>query len=188
MQSTPSLAQPPFAKDAFGDSATTGMVSFLDQLAYCSIAVPGVMSLGIADWVGEANGEADQPRISGMLMWEGRLMIHWLEGPPMQLDALWAKIQNDSGQHCLVPLVRRCNVRQRLFTAWQMQAASRNEMMAIVREAKEQASQTGQHDPEWQHAISTLSILLDPDLTACYAQAAKPQEARAMPERQVHSA
>jgi hypothetical protein len=87
-----------------------------------------------------------------------------------------------------VPLLRRRHVVQRLFATWQMHAASRNEMMAIVREAKEQASQTGSHDPEWQHAISTLSILLDPDLTACYAQAAKPQEARAMPERQTYSA
>jgi Sensors of blue-light using FAD len=182
------LTEHTFAKDVFGDSAATILVSHLDQMAYCSIAMPGVMSLGIADWVAEFNAEADQPSISGMLMWEGRLMIHWLEGPPMQLDALWAKIQNDSGQHCLVPLLRRRDVAQRLFATWQMQAASRNEMMAIVREAKEQASQVGQHDCDWQHAISTLSILLDPDLTDCYAQAAKPQEARAMPERQAYSA
>jgi Sensors of blue-light using FAD len=182
------LAEHPFAKDVFGDSAATGLVSHLDQIAYCSIAVPGVLSLCIADWVAQANAETELPSISGMLMWEGRLMIHWLEAPPAQLEALWVKIQNDAGQHCLVPLLRRRHVVQRLFATWQMHAASRNEMMAIVREAKEQASHTGSHDPEWQHAISTLSILLDPDLTACYAQAAKPQEARAMPERQAYSA
>jgi Sensors of blue-light using FAD len=159
----------------------------VDQLAYCGIAIPSVQGLCMADLV-TAAAHGDAVGVTGILMWEDRLMIHWLEGPPMRLDALWAKIQNDSGQHCLVPLLRRCNVRQRLFTTWQMQAASRNEMMAIVREAKEQASHTGQQDPDWQHAISTLSILLDPDLTACYAQAAKPQEARAMPERQALSA
>jgi hypothetical protein len=179
----------PFAQDTVGDATVTDSVSPLDQMAYCSIAMPGVMSLGIADWVAQTHGEADQPRISGMLMREGDLMIHWLEGSPAQLDALWAKIQNDSGQHCLVPLIRRRGVARRLFATWQMQAASRNEMMAIVREAKEQASQAPLHDPDWHYAISTLSILLDPDLTNCYAQAAKPPVPRAMPqERQVHSA
>ena len=44
-------------------------------------------------------------------------------------------------------------------------------MKAIVRQAKEQASQAD--DPQalqWQPAINTLGILLDGELTACYAQ------------------
>jgi Sensors of blue-light using FAD len=161
-------------KEDFSTSSDGALVSRLDQIAYCSIAGPSVMALGIADWVAQANQSTNPPPLSGILMWEGRLMIHWLEGPPAALDALWARIQNDAGQHCLVPLLRRRGVAQRLFANWQMHAASRNEMMAIVREAKEQAGQAAQQqDPAWQHAISTLSILLDPDLTACYAQNAK---------------
>jgi Sensors of blue-light using FAD len=171
---SPQLPDHPFAKDAFGDSEIKSMVSDLDQIAYCSIAVPGVLSLCIADWVAQANAKSDQPRISGMLMWEGRLMIHWLEGSPADIDLLWERVQSDAGQHCLVPLLRRSGVEKRLFASWQMHAASRNEMMAIVREAKEQASLTPLHLASWQHAISTLSILLDPDLTACYALVAKP--------------
>jgi hypothetical protein len=178
-----------FALDDLNDSAATSPVSVLDQMAYCSLAVPGVNALGIADWVAQINSASVPACLTGMLMWEGRLMIHWLEGPPDQLHALWKRIQADSRQHCLVPLLRRSGVPQRLFTAWQMQAASRNEMLAIVREAREQANLGAQaHDAEWQHAISTLSILLDPDLTACYAQAAQPQVSLALPDRQAHSA
>jgi Sensors of blue-light using FAD len=167
---SPQSTQQPAATGVSGDSDALGDVSYLDQLAYCGIAMPGVMSLGFADWVAQSNAQSDLPRISGMLMWEGRLLIHWLEGPASDIDLLWEKTQNDVGQHCLVLLLRRSGVTQRLFDSWQMHAASRNEMMAIVREAKEQANLVSPQDTAWQYAISTLSILLDPDLTACYAQ------------------
>lgn len=177
-----SLIEPPtehfFAEDALNDSDALGLVSHLNQIAYCSVAVPHVMSLHISDWIAQANGPASQPSITGILMWEGHLMVHWLEGSQAQLDALWMRIESDVGQHCLVPLFRRRGIAQRLFSDWQMLSISRNDMIAIVREAKEQAhSSTSVHDAPGQHAISTLSILLDPDLTDCYAQAAKPNTA-----------
>jgi hypothetical protein len=156
-------------------------ISSLDQIAYCCIATPGVVSLAWADRLAQANSSLRTPIISGLLMWEGRLMLHWLEGPSAQLQPLWAEIQNDPRQYCLVLLTERRGVAKRLFADWQMQSASRNEIMAIVRKAKEQASQAQPlHDPSLQHAISTLSILLDPDLTECYAQVNKPRSNSAL--------
>lgn len=148
------------------------IVQPVDQIAYCSIATPSVQALGIADLIG-AISPNDATSITGILMWEGRLMIHWLEGPSYALDAFWAHVENDPRQHCLVPLLRKNGIAERLFSTWKTQPTSRNEMMAIVRDAKEQSSRS--EDPQalqWQHAISTLSILLDGELTAYYAQAA----------------
>jgi hypothetical protein len=167
----PLVTQPP-AKHTTGEAQAGGIPSPIDQLAYCSIATPSVQALCMADLVAAA-AHGDAVGITGILMWEGRLMIHWLEGPSYALDAFWAHMESDPRQHCLVPLLRKRGANQRLFTTWKMQPTSRNEMMAIVREAKEQASRSD--DPQalqWQHAISTLSILLDSELTALYAQAA----------------
>jgi hypothetical protein len=153
----------------------------IDQIAYCSVASPSVSALGLVEFIRAANAAQSIAHISGLLMWEGRLMIHWMEGPSQALDQLWAEIQNDPRQHGLVPLLHRRGVEKRLFDRWHMQPASRNEMMAIVREAKEQAgaqslsqspaqSSAHAHAEPLQHAIGALSILLNPDLTAFYAQ------------------
>lgn len=159
-------------------STTSCTLERFDQIAYCCIATPSVQALGIAQQLTELNcGNTDitgGSRITGVLMVEERLMIHWLEGPADALDAFWAQIEDDPRQHCLVPLLRKRSVGKRLFEGWKMQHASRNEMMAIVRKAKEQINASS--DPQavhWRHAISTLNVLLDGELTACYAPVAR---------------
>jgi hypothetical protein len=149
----------------------------LDQIAYCCLVSPGALASGLADLVVQANQQGSEPAISGLLMWDGRLMLHWMEGARDALDLMWDQVQNDPRQHCLVPLLHRRGVSKRLFSNWQMQPSSRNEMMSIVREARQLASQPLHHEVEMkaqtesmQHAIGTLSILLNPDLAPLYAQ------------------
>ncbi len=149
----------------------------IDQIAYCCLVAPGVLSLGMADFVAQVNQDKMSASLSGLLMWDGRLMIHWIEGERATLDALWDDIQNDQRQHCLVPLLHKRDVKKRLFEQWQMQPASRNEMMVIVREAREQASRELQPETQsWQYPMSTLSILLNPDLSPFYAQSSRSAE------------
>lgn len=162
------------AQHPFDQTIAPGISQPIDQMAYCSIATPSVHALGTAELIA-ALKPGDAQGITGILMWEGRLMIHWLEGPGYALDAFWAHLESDSRQHCLVPLLRKHKAEKRLFTTWTMQPTSRSEMMAIVRETKEQAGRSGDSQAlQWQHAISTLSILLDSELTALYAQSANP--------------
>jgi Sensors of blue-light using FAD len=144
----------------------------IEQMAYCSLATPSVHSLAILPHISTAS-----PELTGLLMWEDRLLIHWLEGSADQIHSLWAQVQNDPQQHCLVRLLHRPAQTKRLFADWQMCAASRQDMMVIVREAKEHASKTMREENsaeqlQWQHAVSTLSILLDPEFTRLYAQTA----------------
>lgn len=100
-------------------------------------------------------------------------MIHWIEGTASQVGAFWEQVQNDPRQHCVVRLLYRQNAPKRLFMDWQTRQTSRQDMMVIVREAKELSGRESEEQAlQWQHAISTLSILLDPELTRFYAQAA----------------
>lgn len=143
-------------------------IAEMDRMAYCSLASPSVHALSLVSQLKE------QRDITGLLMWEGRLLIHWLEGKASQIEALWAEVQNDPQQHCVVQLLHQPCHAKRLFADWQMRQTSRQEMMVIVRKAKEQASHTSENQEQalqWQHAISTLSILLNPQLTRFYAQA-----------------
>jgi Sensors of blue-light using FAD len=155
-----------------------GEVAPTDQLAYCCLASPGVLALGMEEWIESFHSPDHEPQVSGLLIWEGRLMIHWLEGPRHLLDVLWTQIQNDPRQHCLVLLKHEPGIKKRWFANWQMQPTSRNEMMTIVREARDQAHLAGAKQQEaLQHAIGTLSILLNPELTPIYAQFANPANA-----------
>lgn len=140
----------------------------IDQLAYCSLASPSVRALPLTSQL-----QTQCAEITGLLVWEGRLLIHWLEGPAQQIQSLWAQVQSDEQQHCVVRLMHRQAARKSVFADWQMRQTSRAEMMVIVRKVKELANKDRQSDAqaqEWQHAINTLSILLDPELTRFYAQ------------------
>jgi hypothetical protein len=149
------------------NAAHSEHIAGMDRIAYCSLASPSVYALSLLSQLKE------QRDITGLLIWEGRLLIHWLEGAPSQIEALWAEVQNDPQQHCVVQLLHQPFHAKRLFADWQMRQTSRQEMMVIVRKAKEQASHAGENQEQalpW-HAISTLSILLNPQLTRFYAQA-----------------
>jgi hypothetical protein len=149
-------------------AAQSEHIAGMDRIAYCSLASPSVHALSLVRQLKE------QRDITGLLIWEGRLLIHWLEGSPSQIETLWAVVQNDPQQHCVVQLLRQPYHAKRLFADWQMRPTSRQEMMVIVRKAKEQASHANANQEQalqWQHGISTLSILLNPQLTRFYAQA-----------------
>lgn len=158
----------PAAKAQFESNTEIGQV---DQLVYCSLASPDLSELRLSSQlINNASG------ITGLLIWEGKLIIHWLEGSAQQIQSLWAQVQSDEQQHCVVRLMYRQAAAKSLFANWQMRLTNRKEMMGIVREIKELASKDKQSDAqaqEWQHAISTLSILLDPELTRFYAQPAQ---------------
>ena len=159
----------PAAKAQFKRSPEIGQI---DQLAYCSLASPEVSALQLTSQL-----QKSPAGITGLLIWEGRLFIHWLEGSAEQIKSLWEQVQSDKQQHCVVRLSYAQAAQKRLFADWQMRQTNRAEMMVIVREVKERASKERQSDAqarEWQHAINTLSILLDPELTHFYAQPAQP--------------
>lgn len=147
----------------------------VDRLIYCCLASPGVKALGWQDLIAEQTLLEPARKITGLLMWDGRLMIHCLEGPCGWLESTWAQIQSDPRQHCLVMLRYEQDISKRALRRWQMQPVSRGEMVALVRNLREDNARSAQnlqknlHTDDWAHAIGTLSIMLNPDSAALYA-------------------
>ncbi len=160
-----------------------------DQIAYCSIATRSLRQVSMDELIERSQRNNVLHGITGLIMRDGDLIIQWFEGSQDAVDRLWAMIQQDERHHCVVQLVHRQGVAKRLFANWSLQTASRNEMMAIIRQARAQASKDQGSEPSpWQHALSTLSILIDPELSAFYANALQARRSEPSPSSPLASA
>jgi hypothetical protein len=157
-----------------------GTTAGIDQIAYCSVATAELWAYGQQRLVDESSRANLNLSITGLLMFEGGLIFQWIEGPSAAIALLWQRIQDDARHHCLTQLIQRKNVSKRLLIDWSMRQVSRNELIALVREAH--AAQThATQKAEWAHAMSTLSILVDPEFSAFYANALPSQPMAAAP-------
>jgi hypothetical protein len=141
----------------------------IKQIAYCSVAKALPIEQNWQQLIAQFQRNNQKQGITGLMMVDANLIIQWIEGEPAAVDALWARIEHDARHHCIVPLVERV-AQERLFADWGLRKASRNEMLAIVREARKLAQDQSAADQPWEHALATLSILIDPDLSAFYAK------------------
>ena len=158
----------------------------LYQVAYCSVLKQHMDTAAVQEIVTHAQRNNLANHITGMLMIEQGLVIQWLEGDLSAVKKLWRKLQADTRHYCMVELLHRDFVKQRLFPDWSMHRATREEMLAIVHTAREQA-ESGEPTP-WAGAIATLCILIDPEYAKSYgatlhnpAVAALPQQAVSAP-------
>jgi hypothetical protein len=151
------------------DDTAPAIQAGLYQIAYCSVLTHAMDAQQIAHLFAQAQRNNATRHISGLLMIDGLLVIQWLEGDKAVVRALWAKILKDQRHHCIVELLHRDYQKQRLFPDWCMREATRQEMLAIVHNARE-LSDSVLPSP-WAGAISTLCILLDPAYAQSYAAA-----------------
>ena len=143
--------------------------SDIDQLAYSGVSHSLLTPASLQVWIEQSSQMYAKNGITGLLMVQGSLMIEWLEGPGECIHQQWQQIVQDARLHNIVPLVHQRSVASRVFQDWSMRRISRNEMMAFVREALEVAD--GKHP--FAPAISTLTIVLDPDLSQISTQGAR---------------
>jgi hypothetical protein len=141
----------------------------LKQIAYCSVAKALPAPMSWSQLIAQFQIANQQRSITGLMMIDANLIIQWIEGHEVAVDSLWEKIQHDERHHCIVPLVER-HAHQRLFADWGLRKASRNEMLSIVREARKLSTTQPETEQPWEHALATLSILIDPDFSPFYAK------------------
>jgi hypothetical protein len=139
----------------------------IDQIAYCSLLTPELLAYGRRRLIEEGGRANVAAGITGLVMMDGKLILHWFEGPSDKVKDLWQKIQADSRHHCIVQLFDRKQVGKRLFADHSLRRASRHEMMALVREAM-QESRKASEAAAFKHAISILGILMDPEYADFY--------------------
>ncbi len=148
---------------------TPAVQSGLYQMAYCSVLARPLDADEMHLLITQAQRNNQVHHISGMLMVDGLLVIQWLEGRKDEVRALWANILKDPRHGCIVELLHRDYQTQRLFPDWTMRQATREDMIAIVHNARE-LSHSALPSP-WANAISVLCILLDPEYAKAYALA-----------------
>jgi hypothetical protein len=144
-------------------------VSFLYQMAYCSILTQEQDEPAIKAMVAQAQRNNLAHNITGMLMIEQGLVIQWIEGKKADVRALWAKLQDDPRHHCLVELIHRSFVTERLFPDWSMQRTTREEMLGIIHSARDLAN--GDKPSPWAGALAVMCILIDPQYAQNYGKA-----------------
>jgi Sensors of blue-light using FAD len=139
------------------------------QMAYCSVLTQPLSKAQLQDMIDQAQRNNLIHNITGILMVEQELVIQWLEGGETAVRELWAKLHLDPRHHCLVELLHRNFVTERLFPDWSMHRSSREEMLSLVHSARESAH--GDQSSPWAAAIATLCILIDPEYAKHYAPA-----------------
>jgi Sensors of blue-light using FAD len=144
-------------------------VTFLYQMAYCSILTQEQDEAAIKAMVAQAQRNNLAHNITGMLMIEQGLVIQWIEGKKADVRALWAKLQEDPRHHCIVELIHRNFVKERLFPDWSMQRTTREEMLAIIHSARDLAN--GDKPSPWAGALAVMCILIDPQYAQNYGKA-----------------
>jgi Sensors of blue-light using FAD len=145
----------------------------LYQLAYCSVLKQQMDAGALQNLVEVAQRNNIKNDITGMLLIEQGLVVQWLEGKEATVRRLWAKLQTDSRHHCLVELLHRSFIKERLFPDWAMHRTTREEMLTIIHGAREQAENS--ESSPWAGAIATMCLLIDPEYAKNYGAALQGQ-------------
>jgi Sensors of blue-light using FAD len=132
------------------------------QLAYCSMLKEPMSETEIEALVEHAQLNNLSNEVTGLLMIDHTLVVQWIEGRHSTVRKLWDKLQQDPRHHCIVKLLHRNYQEQRIYPDWTMQRVPREEIVAIVRSAKELDDMKLYLPNPWSPAISTLADFLDP--------------------------
>ena len=155
------------------DGSDAGSSELFYQLAYCSVLKQHMSASAVQDIVDVSQCNNVKNNITGMLLIEQGLVVQWLEGKEADVRALWARLQSDSRHHCLVELLHRSFIKERLFLDWAMHRTTREEMLSIIHGAREQA-ENSEFSP-WAGAIATMCLLIDPEYARNYGAALQGQ-------------
>ncbi len=142
----------------------------LSRLAYCSVLTSDLTPDAIASLIGQAQHNNAQSGITGQLMIDQNLVIQWIEGPKVAIDSLWQRLQADTRHHCLVQLLHAANAPERVFAAWAMRRATRQEMIELIKQAQMLAATAG----PWSAAIGILRELVEPTQSQATARSYHP--------------
>ncbi len=91
----------------------------MKSLIYSSHASEDTDLNVLVDILTIAKKKNEKHGITGMLIFDGKIFLHYIEGEPQKVDQLYHNIQNDSRHHSLKILGTRLH-EYRLFKDWSM--------------------------------------------------------------------
>lgn len=113
--------------DATPGSPTPGSPTqdWVGSIFYRSKAVKPPTPTELEAIVSEAQARNSRLGITGMLLYENGRYVQTLEGPPIELDQIWASVRQDS-RHTEIEVLSEHLAPGRLFSGWHMQLFDRN--------------------------------------------------------------
>jgi blue light- and temperature-responsive anti-repressor len=106
-------------------------VSTLSTIVYRSRAIAPPADLDLFYMLGQARQRNREMSLTGILLYDRGHFFQWLEGPDERLGQVWQSIKRDP-RHADVQIVGDMQIPIRLFGAWHMQFAHRDQQHAAL--------------------------------------------------------
>ena len=140
-----------------GDEPTAGhALPLLDHLVNCSRAAAGVDDAAVERILAAARRFNPAHGITGLLVFGGGIFFQWIEGPRPAVTRLMTLIQADPRHADIVRLSELEEVRERLFTDWDMELVTTDDIRDVLLDARDSAQ-----DPKNADALTQLLEQLD---------------------------
>jgi hypothetical protein len=136
--------------DPFDDAEAEA--TLLYNVVYCSRASAEVDDAAVARIIETSQRHNRERSITGLLVFGSGIFFQWLEGPRAQVEQLMALLKTDARHREVVSLSESEEVRERLFSGWDMERVSPEDIRDVLEDALESAE-----DP--RHA-KVLALLL----------------------------
>ncbi len=109
--------------------------SLLFNLVYCSRASTPMQDADIEAIVAVARRNNARQHLTGWLVYSSGIFFQWLEGEKTDVRRLMALIEADPRHNTVVVLSEAEEVRERLFSEWDMELVSPEDIRAVLFDA-----------------------------------------------------
>jgi len=148
--------QAPQAMNDIDPSDDEADATLLYNVVYCSRASAEVDDAAVARIIDTSRRHNRERGITGLLVFGSGIFFQWLEGPREQVLQLMATLKTDSRHREVVPLSESEEVRERLFSDWDMERVSPDDIRDVLEDALGSAE-----DPKNAQVLALLLEHLD---------------------------
>lgn len=129
----------PQAMTPFDTSDDEAEASLLYNVVYCSRASADVDDAAVTRIIETSQRRNRERSITGLLVFGSGIFFQWLEGPREQVEQLMALLKTDARHREVVSLSESEEVRERMFTDWDMERVSPDDIRDVLEDALESA-------------------------------------------------
>ncbi len=139
--------------DSDDDADDSTESSLLYNVVYCSRAAASVDDAAVDRIIETSRRRNPERHITGLLVFGSGIFFQWLEGPREHVTQLMATLKTDPRHEDVVSLSESEEMRERLFSDWDMERVSPDDIRDVLEDALGTA--------EDAHHAEALTLLLE---------------------------